>query len=350
MVASDMTEPILTIINGSFRNQRVTGQQRYATEIADRLRNRSGFQEFTPPGGWAGSAVREWTWALTRLPSAARKRDSTLLSLTSRAPLWTRQVLVVHDLFVLNHPEWFSRRYVLTHGFALRAQLRAAAAVVAVSETTAAEVREIYSGKVVIAPNAPSKVFLRSSPADEGDVEAALPCGLVRDRYLLAVGSLEPRKNLRTLAAAYARIPSATRRSFPLVIVGSGAEIYRDQGISWPAEALLTGYVTDDELRRLYGSARAVVFPSLAEGFGLPIVEAAAAGTPRLVVSDLAVFRWICGDGATYVDPLSTESVLEGLQTAINDRVPPVAITQERFDWDRSAAIVGDLCEHVTGS
>lgn len=332
------------VINGAFRPQRVTGQQRYATEIADRLLARDGFAQEVPAGRWAGSAAREWLWALIRLPRLARR--ATLLSLTARAPIGVRQVLVVHDLFVLTNPEWYSRKYVATHAPALRAQLRAARAVVAVSEPVADQVRERYGRAVVVAPNAPSDVF--SAPAS-ADTEILDRLGVGAGGFLLTVGNMDPRKNLPALAEAYGRLSPEIRAEVPLVLVGGGAAIYRDQRIRLPEGMRSAGYVTDAELATLYRAARAVIFPSLAEGFGLPLVEAAAAGAGGLVISDIPVFRWICGESAAYVDPGSVASITAGLSRAIDGDVPPIGIDLERFDWDASADTVARISTRVAG-
>lgn len=326
------------VVNGAFRPQRVTGQQRYATEIADRLVARHGVCEFEPLGSWRGSAAREWAWALGRLPRLAAGRR--ILSLTARAPLTAGQVLVIHDLFVLTDPDWYSRGYIATHAPALRRQLSTAAAVVAVSEPVAAQVRERYRGPVIVAPNAPSAVFASMSEEGGGVLDRL---GVQPGAYLLTVGSLEPRKNLPTLADAYRRLPAAARAAMPLVVVGGGAQIYRDPKLQWTEGMIAAGYVSDAELAHLYRGARAVVFPSKAEGFGLPLVEAAAAGAGALVISDIAVFRWICGDGACYVDPKSPVSIAEGLARAIAGDAPPICVDLSRFDWDASADAIARL-------
>jgi len=332
------------LVNSSFRAQRVTGQQRYAIEIADRLLARPGFEAIGPSGWWKGSSLRVWAWVFLALNRATR--GATLLSLTARAPIrHRRQVVVVHDLFLLTNPEWFSRRFGLTHAPLLRAHLREAAAIVAVSEPVAAEVREHFGGEVVVAPNAPSAVFARADAAADATVLEAR--GLASGGYLLSVGSMDPRKNLPVLADAYGLLPRTTRQAMPLVIVGGGAAAFRDQTFVWPDGVRDAGYVDDDELRALYAGARAVVFPSKAEGFGLPLVEAAAARCAGLVVSDIPVFRWICGDGAVYVDPDSAESIAAGLQRAVDGTVPPISIAPERFDWDTSAETVAELCLRV---
>src|ERR687898_1300636 len=102
------------LVNQSYVMQRVTGQQRYAAEIAKRLLDSDRFAPVAPNQFWARSTWRVWAWVQLVLPWLARR--SLLLSMTSRAPWWRRrQVLVVHDLFVLTNPTWFSRRYYLTH-------------------------------------------------------------------------------------------------------------------------------------------------------------------------------------------------------------------------------------------
>ncbi len=332
------------VVNAAFRSQRITGQQRYATEIADRLKPREGFAETGPTGRWAGSVAREWAWVLTRLPRIAGQ--GTTLSLTARAPLGARQVITVHDLFVLSNPEWYSRRYVATHAPLLRAHLRSAAAVVTVSDPVADQLRAHYDGEIVVAPNAPSSVFADAAPRGEELPEALSRRGLQPDGYLLTVGSADPRKNLRALADAFAGLSEAERSAMPLVVVGGEAAIYREGRTDWPEQVVTTGYVHDDELRDLYAHARAVVFPTLAEGFGLPLVEAAAAGTRGLVVSDIPVFRWICGDGARYVDPGSIASIAAGLRAALAGEVPPIRV-ERRFDWDVSADAIASLCARV---
>lgn len=333
------------LVNTSFAMQRITGQQRYASEIASRLLARDGFAEVTPGPWFSRSVLRVWGWVLTVL--GAKARGSVLLSLTARAPLLARrQVLVVHDLFVLTNPEWFSRRYVVTHAALMRMQLKRASGVVAVSQPVADQVRRIFRGPVVVAPNAPSAVFATPIPPDDETLSSR---GLRRDGYLLAVGSMDPRKNLPMLAKAYGSLAPEEREALPLVLVGGGAAIYRDENIAWPTGVVSAGYVTDQELRTLYAGARAVVFPSLAEGFGLPLVEAAAAGSAALAISDIPVFRWVCGEGATYFDPTSATSITEAFRRVTAQPVP-ITMNHDRFDWDTSADIVGDLCEALAGA
>jgi glycosyltransferase involved in cell wall biosynthesis len=327
------------LVNQSYAMQRVTGQQRYANEIAQRLLQDDQFKPIGPNRFWARSTRRVWAWIQFVLPWLAR--GSVLLSMTSRAPWWRRrQVLVVHDLFVLTNPSWFSRRYYLTHAPLLRAQIRSAAAVVAVSQPTADQVASLYRGPVAVAPNAPSATF---ADWDGSDDEVLRGLGLPAHGYLLAVGSLDPRKNLKRLAEAYGRLSDGERRAHPLVVVGGGSAVFRQQDLQWPAGTINTGYVSDEELRQLYRNAHAVVMVSAAEGFGLPLVEAAACGVPHLLVSDIPVFRWICGEAAHYVNPLVVSEIANGLREVLT-RPRSQNIDLSRFDWDTSTRVIRQVC------
>jgi glycosyltransferase involved in cell wall biosynthesis len=334
-----LVSPAPVMVNHSFAMQRVTGQQRYAAEVSQRLLASEHFSAVAPSGFWTRSTWRVWAWLQFVLPWLAP--GSTLLSMTSRAP-WRRRrhVLVVHDLFVLTNPRWFSRLYYLTHAPLLRAQIRSAAAIVAVSQPTADELASMYSGPIVVAPNAPSTAI---APSEDGAGELLGRLGVPAGRYLLAVGSRDPRKNLARLAEAYASLSAEERRAHPLVVVGGGNAIFRSEHRAWPEEVVDAGYVSDEELGQLYRHAYGVVLVSLAEGFGLPLVEAAACGTPHLVVSDIPVFRWICRDAAHYVDPLEVDSIADGLREVVH-QPRRQTIDLSRFDWDSSARSIQEIC------
>ena len=313
-------------INEAFRGQKTTGQQRYAASIANRLAASAVFESLEPPRYLRQSRLLSWLWTLGILPWHARK--GVLLSLTSRTPLYhPRHVVVVHDIFVLTNPEWYSPRYVNTHAPLLRLTLRGARVVVAVSEPVARQVRErnLTAASVVVAPNAAGDQFDRSLV--DSDDEVLQRFGLVTDSYLLTVGSIEPRKNLDRLVAAYAGLPHDVRRRIPLVLVGGGSEVFRQVKLDDTPGVRPLGYVTDTDLAALYRHSRGVVFPSLAEGFGLPIVEARQAGA-NLAVSDIEVFRWIAGDEVDYFDPRSEEAIRSALERLVDGQVADGAGSQ----------------------
>ncbi|WP_223111231.1 MULTISPECIES: glycosyltransferase family 1 protein [Aeromicrobium] len=258
---------------------------------------------------------------------------------------------MVHDLFVLTNPEWFSRKYSITHAPVLRAQMASAAAIVTVSPVVAEQVSGLVgrSKRVVVAPNAPADEFLRATPA----ASVKVPSEVGERPFMLCVGSMDPRKNLRLLIDAYAGLPVSVRKEVRLVLVGAKSGNFSSAATASgtdPEGVIRLGYVSDVELATLYRAAEVVLFPSLAEGFGLPIVEALGVGA-RVIASDIPVFRWVGGDMVTFVDPHSEKGWRTAMQRIADGgghvcEGPHRRELAGRFSWDASAARIMDL---VTG-
>lgn len=340
-----MSDDAAILLNGAFRPQRVTGQQRYASELASELKAMRGVRELQPPSG--SKPLRSWLWAQTI--GARLRSEERLLTLTSRGPVVApRQVVVVHDLFVIEHPEWYSPQYVRSHQPLLRAQLRYSEAIIAVSEPVAQRVREIvgYSKPVVTAPNAPSAAFLPVGTRQD-DHAVLMKYGLASNGYVLGVGSADPRKNVDRLIAAHRTLERGLRAQFPIVLAGGGSSIFRDTDTHTPDEVIRLGYISDADLAVLYRHSALVAFPSLDEGFGLPVVEALASGA-RVLASDIPVVRWVAGDHPIYVDPLDVESIAHGLSSAlgihsVSNRSMASGSIRDRFSWVESARVVYEL-------
>ena len=200
----------------------------------------------------------------------------------------------MHDLAILRAPEAFPRWHRLYGRAGLERVLRAADAVVAVSEFTRAETIELARrparARFVSIPNGVDPVFTPEGPRAEGD-------------YVLAVATLEPRKNLGRAVSA------AREAGVELRVVGArgwgGVEVD-----GW------VGEVPDAELAALYRGARCVLYPSLYEGFGLPVVEAMACGTP-VVTSIGTAMEEVAGGAAVLVDPLDVSAIAAGIEQAI---------------------------------
>jgi alpha-1,3-rhamnosyl/mannosyltransferase len=142
-------------------------------------------------------------------------------------------------------------------------------------------------------------------------------------RYLLAVSTLEPRKNLSAVLAAFAQLPQKTRQQYPLVIVGmrGWGEGLVSAGLRQMianGEVRLTGYVPQADLPILYAGARLFVYPSLYEGFGLPPLEAMACGVP-VIVSDRASLPEVVGNAGIMVDPLDDRHLAQRMLELIED-------------------------------
>ena len=213
---------------------------------------------------------------------------------TFRGPFRSRTPLVVtvHDLAVLRHPEWFNRWTATYSRLAVPRVVAAADRVIAVSEHTRRELTALLGvddAKIRVVPNAVEDAFTPEGRRAEGD-------------YVLAVGTLEPRKNL-------ARIAEAVMGELRVV----GARGWG--GVAPPPAVTWLGDVSDEELAALYRGARCLVYASLYEGFGIPVAEALACGCPIVTSLDSPMAE-IAGPDATYVDPTDVASIRDGIARA----------------------------------
>ncbi len=253
----------------------------------------------------------------------------------TRRPL----VVTVHDLAFLREPAHFTERGNRFFRRALEIVRAEAARVVVPSEATLRDCVDegIDRGRLVVVPHG-----VRARPVTEGDrADWRRRHGVARP-YVLWCGTLEPRKNVRRLVAAYAAAREAGLEH-DLVLVGpSGwggeAEAVEEALRSVPHGAVhLLGRLDDDDLHRAYSAAAAFAFPSLWEGFGMPVLEAMAHGTPVLtsVGSPMAE---LVGEDGVLVDPTSTDALADGLLRVVAPAAPDrVRARAARFTWEASA-------------
>ena len=203
------------------------------------------------------------------------------------------------------------------------AKLRSSQSVIAISEATKSDlvrVGGISPDRIaVIYPGIDHDLFCPARALMNDKSAALLERIGIRGEFLLYVGDSEPRKNLQRILQAVSRFP----RSLELLIVGKKAPIDR-QLASWIADAgvadrvRFAGYVAEDQLPGLYGAARAFVFPTLYEGFGIPVVEAMACGCP-VITSSVSSLPEVAGDAALLVDPESTDDIAKAIGALMND-------------------------------
>ena len=277
----------------------------------------------------ASVLARELWWYPFRLSALDGKTD-VLHCTTYYGPIRPRvpTVVTVHDLAVLRHPEAFPRWTRTYAPLLIPRVLRAAHGVIAVSEFTATEVElllRVPREKIHVVPNAVDEAFSPDGPRAGGD-------------YVLAVGTLEPRKNLARA------IEAAAQTGVDLRVVGApgwGGVEARGANVTW------LGAVDDDELARQYRGALCVVYPSVYEGFGLPVLEAMACGA-AVVTSSGGATAEVAGDAAVLVDPLDVGAIAAGIETAIAGReaLRPRGIERARgFSWDESARLTQAVYE-----
>jgi glycosyltransferase involved in cell wall biosynthesis len=250
-------------------------------------------------------AADAWWYPRLRVPGDA----DVLHCPTFRGPFRAGGPLVVtvHDLAVLRHPEWFNRWTAIYSRFAVPRVFRAATRIIAVSDFTRRELIELLSvpeAKIRVVPNAVEPVFVSEGSRAVGD-------------YVLAVGTLEPRKNLARIAAAV---------DGELRVVGARGW----GGVDPPPNVTWLGDVPDAELAALYRGARCLVYASLYEGFGIPVAEALSCGC-AVVTSRGSAMQEIAGPDAVYVDPEDVASIRDGIGQAS----PP--IPRRIADWPEIA-------------
>lgn len=173
-------------------------------------------------------------------------------------------------------------------------------------------------------------------------------------RYVLAVGNLQPRKNLVRLMDAMRRIAAA---GLDVDLLVAGPEHYRAEevlaaGREGTERIRFTGYISDRQLAACYSCATAFAFPSLFEGFGIPALEAMAHGVP-VVCSDTGALPEVCGEAALYFDPLDVESIADALRRVITDRGLHADLSrrgrarEKQFSWGESAQRTLDVYQQV---
>jgi glycosyltransferase involved in cell wall biosynthesis len=270
-----------------------------------------------------------------------------------------RTVVTVHDLAFERFPELFPRRWRALYRRGLRAAVERADALIVPSTSVREELIErhgVREDRLHVTPLAPLATGLGSAAIDAGRAELA-DRG-VRPPYVLAVGTIEPRKNLVRLVRAYRRV-AADGYAQDLVLVGGdgwGADALADEvSRDGPGRVVRPGGVSREALAAAYADADAMAYVSLYEGFGLPVLEALAAGVP-VITSDRSSMPDVAGDAAVLVDPEDVDAIAEALARVLSDRDLAEGLRRggrERaaaFSWDATARATLDVYRHVMGA
>jgi glycosyltransferase involved in cell wall biosynthesis len=306
------------------------GRGRFVREVLNALNQQDDLNSYVcyARQQWREPLGDRFSWRVVDLPDAlwhlrtavAASRDcdvflstnSYLIAMLLRIPC----VVVVHDLLAFDGAMGVPRSSVFMERATLPVVVRCADRFVGVSQATVTALEHRFPttlGRTTVAHLAASPTRDRPSVAELDSLPAS--------GFVLSVGTLEPRKNLPRLASAYAALPAELQAAHPLVVVGA---------LGWRHEATVSalnalgdrcrrlGSVSDGLLGELYRRCSAFCYPSLGEGFGLPVLEAMAEGAP-VITSNVSALPEVGGDAVEYVDPRSISSISAGLQRVLSD-------------------------------
>ena len=342
------------IVNVRVLGSPLTGVQRYTLELLGRFGDK--VQAVAPKKDLFG--IQGHLWEQLMLPYYSKGK--LLFSPANTGPLSVaKQVVTIHDLSVIDRPEGFNPSFRVFYRFLLPRLARRVRAVITVSAFTRERLIEwakILPSRVYVIPNGVDRRF---SPQQIDSIERLRNAlQIPSPYYILSLGSIEPRKNLPRLLAAWERIQRELPQEVWLVVAGGKGKssVFNDVGIqNLPPRVHLTGRVADELLPALYSGALAFVYPSLYEGFGLPPLEAMACGTPVLTANVTAMPE-VVGDAGLLVDPYNVEAIAHGIRRLVEDSALREELRKKglerakQFTWERTAELTWAVLEEAMES
>lgn len=333
-------------INGHFLRHRITGVERYAREVV-RAFDRGGYpyKMIEPHGFWAANKLGRNLWQQLELPRQKQAED-ILWSPANNGPVFApNHVITLHDMAVFPHPEWFSTAYATWKRTLVPRIARRAKGILTVSEFS----KSIITAHLDVDPRKVKVVYNgvnpdRFAPSSDADIQKMREKYGLQTPYLLTLGSLDPRKNFQRTVEAWIQCQKEEGlNQFVLAIAGASNANFSTMEIDFKSDFITRlGYVDDADLSALYSGATAFLLPSLFEGFGLPVVEAMACGTP-VITSNTTALDEIAGEAALKVDPSDTTSIKEGILELVHSPDLQTRLTERglqrirHFSWDTAA-------------
>jgi glycosyltransferase involved in cell wall biosynthesis len=316
------------------------------------LYTRERWQDLDERFEWRTVGLPEPLWHVASAARASRECD-VFLSTNSYLTAWFTRIptaVVVYDLVPFVEGAQAQSRAARIERATIGPALRRAGALLCISEATR---HDLLAHRPAVA----ARAHVTPLAADASFAEQVQQPGhpALTRRYVLAVGTLEPRKNLERLIGAWRRLPAPLREGRTLALVGPrGWDDAPILAAARAAGAQLLGSVSDAELRALYAGADAFVYPSLYEGFGLPVLEAMAAGAPVLT-SNVSSLPEVAGDAALLVDPRDEAAIASGLErllvdVALAERLRSAGrVRAAEFSWARTARETITLLRDIAG-
>lgn len=350
----------MIFINGRFLAQRITGVQRFAYEITNKLvkidKNvvvllpHSKVNASYNISGWNCKKIgfgKGYFWEQISLPLYLLFHNShLLLSLCNLSPVFYKnKITVIHDLAVIEHPEWFDWKFSFFYKITLPIILRTSKIIFTVSDFSKQKILQYYpfANNIQIVYNAVSDNLIEKSKIGMLDISFE---NFFEKKYILCVSSLDPRKNFISIVKAFELVQCS---DIQLLIVGGFNPVFRDNNIlSRNKNIRFLGYISDNDLFKLYKNSICFIYLSLYEGFGIPPLEAMTLGCPVLL-SDIPVHRELFDEAALFVDPADVQMIANALLLLLkNDNIRKKLITtgllvSKKFSWQVSAKKILDI-------
>ncbi len=346
------------VVNGRYLTQKATGVHRYAFEICNKLHEMGvDFhvaipQDIHPDYKFKFKVVRcgslkTHLWEQISLPRYLKSIDSPLLiSFTGCGPLnYNNQIMTIHDVSHERYPQWFSKNYYRFYHYMMPRVGKKAHAVLTVSEFSKNEIVDtlnIDRDKIhVIHSNVP----FHNKPTEREILNFQREPD--KEKYIIAVSSMDPRKNFVRLVEAFEKIEDKTIK---LYIIGMSFKAFNtpDMKKLLSENVYLPGYIPDEDLPSMYQNAILSVYPSLYDGFGLPPLESMTFGCPA-IVSDIPALREVSEDAALYIDPFDIDDITMKISLLLSDDILKKELQQkgieqiQKYSWEKSAKQVSDL-------
>lgn len=322
----------------------------------------SGYSRLTPwlrqiPGAYQ---ARRWLeqrrFDKGQPPAIDLYHEPSLWPLAFKGPT----LITLHDLTHLHYPETQPPARLKEIERRLNHAVQHARLILTDSQFIADEARHYFNLPAERFVVAPLGVAARFHPRSEATLQPTLlPHGVKPREYWVCVGTLEPRKNLALALQAHGQLPDVVRQRFPLLVVGMAGWEHGQfsddlrKGLA-SGHVRLLGYLPDEQVAHLVAGARALVFPSLYEGFGLPVLEAMASGTPVILTQSSAMPE-VAGDAGTYIAPNDVDGLRQAMARLIDDQAYWLHCREaglqraKLFSWRRCASVTARAYRQAMG-
>ncbi len=349
----------MIFINARFLTKRITGVERYATEISLALKKiERGIIFLSPSRELKESYIKQFKikkvgifnnyfWEQLELPLFLRKNKNPLLiNLTNTAPIiYKNQITVIHDLAFIHNPGWYTKKAALFFKWLVKRSALSSKHIITVSNFSKKEIEKylnISSEKISVVPEAVPSCIVDLSRLDYPNNWG---------NYILTVSTLEPRKNLVNLIQAFLKL---NLNGYKLLIVGAQNKIVFMEPeldrLRLNDNIVFLGYVDDPTLVGLYKNAKLFTYISYYEGFGLPPLEALVCGCPVLASNSSSIPE-VCGEYAKYCDPYDINDIAGKMDnmifqpSIINDK--QIKDLLDRYNWEKTSQLFMNIVHRI---